>query len=104
MGTAAGDLVAESLNLGYWKSALMFAAMIGAVALVWKRSGLNAMLAFWVAYVLTRPLGASLGDDLSQARADGGRGLGTVGTSTLFLATIAVVVVYLTITKRDQAS
>jgi uncharacterized membrane-anchored protein len=103
LGTAAGDLVAESLNLGYWRSALLFAAMIGGVVLLWKRAGVNAVLAFWAAYVLTRPLGASLGDYLSQARADGGRGLGTVGTSGLFLVTIASVVTYLTVTKRDQA-
>ncbi len=102
LGTAAGDLVAESLNLGYWKSALMFAALIGVVAFAWVYLKLNAVLAFWIAYILTRPLGASLGDYLSQDRATGGRGLGTVGTSAIFLVTILAVVVYLTKTKRDQ--
>ncbi|MEA2902534.1 MAG: hypothetical protein QOH36_2421 [Actinomycetota bacterium] len=102
LGTAAGDLVAESLNLGYWKSALMFGAMIALVAAAWRYLKVNAVLAFWIAYVLTRPLGASLGDYLSQDRSAGGLGLGTIVTSALFLVTILGVVVYLTRTKRDQ--
>ena len=60
------------------------------------------MLGFWIAYILTRPLGASLGDYMSQPRADGGLALGTVVTSALFLAAIVGVVVYLTITRRDE--
>ncbi|CAN5775080.1 membrane protein [soil metagenome] len=102
LGTAAGDLIAEQLSLGYWKSALMFGGLIGLVVLA--RFGLkaNAVLTFWVAYVLTRPLGASLGDYLSQPRDAGGLGLGTVGTSALFLVAIAAVVAYLTRSKRDQ--
>ncbi|HEX3620987.1 MAG TPA: hypothetical protein VHT97_01590 [Acidimicrobiales bacterium] len=102
LGTAAGDLIAEQLNLGYWKSALMFAALIALVVVAWKYARLNSVLAFWIAYVLTRPLGASIGDFLSQPRADGGRGLGTAGTSAIFLATILGVVVYLARTKKDQ--
>jgi uncharacterized membrane-anchored protein len=85
LGTAAGDLMAERLALGYWLSAVK----------------LNAVLAFWIAYILTRPLGASIGDELSQARKDGGLGLGTTVTSVIFLATILVVVVYLSITRKD---
>lgn len=102
LGTAAGDLVAEKLNLGYWKSAVVFAAVIGLVAVAWRYLRLNAVAAFWFAYILTRPLGASIGDYLSQARSDGGLGLGTAMTSAIFLATILAVVVYLTRTKRDQ--
>lgn len=60
------------------------------------------MLSFWLAYILTRPLGASLGDHLSQHKSDGGLGLGRVGTSALFLATILALVVYLTISRRDR--
>lgn len=101
LGTAAGDLIAEGLNLGYWKSAIMFGAVIGLVALARFQFGLNAVLSFWAAYVLTRPLGASLGDYFSQAHADGGLGLGTSGTSALFLLTILAVVTYLTATKTD---
>ncbi|MEA3077451.1 MAG: hypothetical protein QOF60_2359 [Actinomycetota bacterium] len=104
LGTAAGDLVAEGLNLGYWKSALMFAALIGLVAIGYFLFKLNEVLAFWVAYILTRPLGASMGDFLSQPRKDGGLGLGTVATSALFLATILGVVVYLSRTKKDQST
>lgn len=101
LGTAAGDLLAEGLGLGYLASAVLFAAAIGVVAVAHYRFGLGAVLAFWIAYVLTRPLGASIGDLLSQPTADGGLGLGTTTTSLIFLATIAVIVVYLSFTKRD---
>lgn len=103
LGTAAGDLVAESLDLGYWRSALMFGALIAVVTFAWFKLRLDAVLAFWIAYVLTRPLGASLGDYFSQDRDAGGLGLGTVGTSLIFLLTILAVVIYLTKTKRDQS-
>jgi uncharacterized membrane-anchored protein len=104
LGTAAGDLTGERLNLGYWVSALMFGGMIAAVAIAHFRFGLNAVLSFWIAYILTRPLGASIGDFLSQARGDGGLALGTTGTSALFLATILSLVTYLTATRKDQAA
>ena len=80
----------------------MFAAMIAAVAVAHYRLRLNAVLAFWIAYILTRPLGASIGDYLSQPRSAGGLGLGTVVTSALFLTAILAVVVFLTITRRDE--
>ncbi len=101
LGTAAGDLMAESLKLGYFLSAILFGVLIAAVALAHLRLKLNAVLTFWVAYILTRPLGASLGDYLSQARTAGGLGLGTVGTSALFLVAILIAVSYLAITKQD---
>jgi len=101
LGTAAGDLTAERLNLGYWVAALIFGALIAAVAAGHYWFGMNAILAFWIAYILTRPLGASLGDGLSQARADGGLGLGTTATSVIFLAAIVATVVFLTLTRRD---
>ena len=102
LGTAAGDLTAERLAVGYWQSALLFGAMIAVVYVAHVRFALNAILAFWIAYILTRPLGASIGDYLSQTRADGGLGLGTTVTSVIFLLTILAVVVFLTITKRDR--
>lgn len=102
LGTAAGDLVAERLGVGYWWSALLFAVVIAAVATSHLVFRANAILTFWIAYVLTRPLGASLGDGFSQAKADGGLGLGTTVTSILFLVTILAVVAYLSVTKRDQ--
>ncbi len=101
LGTAAGDLMAESLQLGYWLSGLIFAAMIGLVFAAYKFLNLNAILAFWIAYILTRPLGASIGDFLSQAKKDGGLGLGTAITSGVFLAAILATVIYLSATKKD---
>ncbi|MFJ5102176.1 hypothetical protein [Streptomyces sp. NPDC088554] len=103
LGTSAGDLTAERLQLGYWVSAILFALLIAAVWATRFMLDLNAVWSFWIAYVLTRPLGASLGDYLSQPRANGGLGLGTVGTSGLFLAVILGLVVYLARTRKDVA-
>jgi uncharacterized membrane-anchored protein len=102
LGTAAGDLAAERLSLGYWVSALIFGGLIAAITVAHLRFKLNAVLAFWLAYILTRPLGASIGDFLSQKRVDGGLGLGTTATSVLFLSAILVVVAYLSITRVDR--
>ncbi|MER6979855.1 hypothetical protein [Streptomyces carpinensis] len=101
LGTAAGDLVSERLALGYWLSAALFALTIAAVAVAHFALGLNAVWSFWIAYVLTRPLGASIGDYLSQPSGDGGLGLGTVVTSALFLMVILGLVVYLVATRSD---
>jgi uncharacterized membrane-anchored protein len=101
LGTAAGDLLAEKLKLGYLVSALIFAGMIAIVTVAHLRFRLNAVLAFWIAYILTRPLGASLGDYLSQSRQDGGLGLGPVVTSVIFLVAILSTVIYLAVTKKD---
>ncbi len=100
LGTAAGDLMAESFGLGYLLSAVIFATLIAVVGIAY-RFKLNAVFSFWIAYILTRPLGASIGDYLSQAPADGGLGLGTLVTSGIFLLTILLTVIYLTITKKD---
>lgn len=100
LGTAAGDLIAEGLNLGYFVSALLFAAAIVLIGCAYRFTGLSAILAFWMAYILTRPLGASLGDFLSQPVADGGLGLGTVGTSAIFLAAILSLIIFLTVNQR----
>ena len=101
LGTAAGDLVAEQLKLGYALSAVIFAGLIAAIAVAYRYFNLDAVWAFWMAYVLTRPLGASCGDLLAQAKSAGGLGLGTTGTSALFLTIILALVVYLSISKRD---
>ncbi|MFJ7996108.1 hypothetical protein ACIQ7D_02895 [Streptomyces sp. NPDC096310] len=101
LGTAAGDLVAERMGLGYLTSILAFAAVIAAVAVAHFALGLNAVWSFWIAYILTRPLGASMGDYLSQPTGDGGLGLGTVVTSVLFLAVILGLVVHLSVTRKD---
>lgn len=101
LGTAAGDLLAERADLGYLLSAVVFGGAIAIIALAHRFLSVKAVLAFWLAYILTRPLGASLGDYLSQPSDGGGLGLGTVGTSILFLATIFAVVTYLTRSRRD---
>ena len=113
LGTAAGDLVAEKYDLGYLTSIFIFAGLIalvtashyivkGVMSAQHKYHAANAVLAFWLAYILTRPLGASIGDYLSQAPADGGLGLGTTVTSAIFLSAILGIVVYLTVTKKDE--
>lgn len=100
LGTAAGDLVAEGLNLGYAKSALMFGGMIAIVTVAHLGFKANAILAFWITYILTRPLGASLGDYLSQSTANGGLGLGAAVTNMIFFSAILIMVVYLTFTRQ----
>ena len=100
LGTAAGDLMAESLSLGYLVTGIIICAVIAATTIAWSLK-LDAVLAFWIAYILTRPLGASLGDYLSQAQANGGLGLGPTITTTIFLLAILAVVVFLSVTHRD---
>lgn len=100
LGTSAGDLVGEKLALGYLTSGLIFGALIALVTVGFWKGGLNAVLAFWAAYILTRPFGASLGDYLTAAPADGGLGLGTNGTSALFLTVIVAAVAWFTIQQR----
>jgi uncharacterized membrane-anchored protein len=91
LGTAAGDLATEALQLGFRVGVFVFGGLIALVTLSYYR-GANPILTFWIAYVLTRPLGASLGDLLSQARTYGGLGLGTIITSAAFLTIIVVLV------------
>ena len=113
LGTAAGDLSAERFNLGYLTSVFIFGGLIAVVTTAHyalraylgaehRRLTSNAVLAFWLAYILTRPLGASIGDFLSQAQTDGGLGLGTTVTSFIFLGAILVLVIYLTFTRKDE--
>jgi uncharacterized membrane-anchored protein len=102
LGTAAGDLMAEKLGLGYATTGIIVAVIAVLIAAAW-RLGLNAILAFWVVYILTRPLGASLGDYLSQSEAHGGLGLGATLTTELFFLCIFATVLYLAVTKKDVA-
>jgi uncharacterized membrane-anchored protein len=95
LGTAAGDLATEALQLGFRLGVVIFGGLIALVTLAYYR-GANPILTFWVAYILTRPLGASLGDFLSQAKTYGGLGLGTVFTSATFLIVIVILVASLT--------
>ncbi|MEQ8345932.1 MAG: hypothetical protein RIB84_22560 [Sneathiellaceae bacterium] len=102
LGTAAGDLLAESLGLGYLQSGLAYGAAIAAIVFGFYALSMNAILAFWLAYILTRPMGASFGDLLSQPVPDGGLGLGTVTTSVAFLACIAGTIVYMTVFRSGD--
>jgi uncharacterized membrane-anchored protein len=96
LGTAAGDLATEALSLGFNVGVLVFGVLIAVITGAYYL-GANAVLAFWLAYILTRPLGASLGDLLSQAQSYGGMGLGTVRTSIGFLVVITALVAFLSI-------
>ena len=103
LGTAAGDWVSEGLRLGYAVSAIWFGGAIAAVAVAHYFFRLSSVTSFWIAYVLTRPLGASCGDLMAKSAKHGGLGLGTVPTSIIFLGVIVALIVYLThIANRRQ--
>ena len=102
MGTSVGDLISETLNIGYGPTALVFAAMIGVVAFLHYGLKANAIFTFWLAYILTRPLGASIGDYMAKPGIAGGLGWGTVNTSLIFLAAILSFAVFLTVTRTDR--
>ena len=96
MGTSVGDLIAETIDLGYGPTAIVFAGMIGLVAFVHFVLKADAIITFWIAYILTRPLGASIGDYLAKPVIAGGLGWGTITTSLVFLSAILLLVVALT--------
>ncbi len=102
LGTASGDLVAEQFHLGYLSAGILFGLIIASLSLGYFFLGLDAILAFWLVYIFTRPLGASFGDLLSQPKQYGGFGLGTIMTSAIFLVSIAAIVVYMTITHKAE--
>jgi uncharacterized membrane-anchored protein len=103
LGTSTGDLLAETSKLGYGMSALVFGAFIAIITACYYYLQLNAVLAFWIAYILTRPLGASIGDLLSQTTSNGGLGWGTIGTSMVFLSIISSLVIYLSLNQKKPA-
>jgi uncharacterized membrane-anchored protein len=100
LGTAAGDLATEAIGLGFELGVVVCGALIAAIAIAY-HLGANAVLTFWLAYILTRPLGASLGDLLSQASEYGGLGLGTIYTSIAFLTVIIGLVAFVSVQDRD---
>jgi uncharacterized membrane-anchored protein len=104
LGTSTGDLLAETTGLGYTMSALVFGALIAMILTGYYYFRMNAVLAFWLAYILTRPLGASIGDLLSQPSKAGGLGWGTTGTSMVFLSMIASLVIYLSLNPKKPVS
>ena len=91
LGTAAGDLATEALGLGFTLGVLIFAGLIGLTLVAWRLGG-SAVLTFWIAYILTRPFGASLGDLLTQAKVYGGLDMGAEWTSAVFLSVILILV------------
>ncbi|WP_310631749.1 hypothetical protein [Paraburkholderia sp.] len=101
LGTAAGDLATEATGLGFARGVLIFGALIAAIWLLF-RAGANAVATFWIAYVLTRPFGAALGDLLTQARTYGGLGFGAQWTSALFLAAIIGLVAMVEFNARSR--
>ncbi len=103
LGTSAGDLVAESFDVGYLNSGLLFLGVIGAVAAGYYLLKLDGILCFWLAYIFTRPLGASFGDFLSQPVEYGGLGWGTILTSLFFLGCIAALVILMSV-RRVEAN
>jgi uncharacterized membrane-anchored protein len=101
LGTALGDWTLELTGWSPGTSILLPAGLIAAVFVAWKL-GAGPVLSFWLAYILTRPLGANIGDFLASSRADGGLGLGTLGTSVIFLGAILATVIYLSVTHVDR--
>jgi uncharacterized membrane-anchored protein len=102
LGTAAGDLVSEHFGLGYLVSGLIFVVAVIATGIAYFALELNGVFSFWLAYILTRPVGASFGDLMAQPAEYGGMGFGTVVTSWIFLGTIAIVVLYMTLTSKGR--
>ena len=100
LGTAAGDWTLQLTGSGPGTSVLLPAGLIVLIVIGW-RLGANAVLSFWLAYILTRPLGANLGDWFASPSTSGGLGLGTAATSAIFLTAILATVVYLTRTRSD---
>lgn len=101
LGTSAGDLTARTIHLGYFGSALLFAALIAVPALLWWRGRLHPVVAFWSAYVITRPLGASIADGFSKPARDTGLGLGDGTISGVVLLLFAGLVAYVATTRGD---
>jgi uncharacterized membrane-anchored protein len=104
LGTSVGDYLSETLELGYLAALGIFAGAIAVIAVLHFGLRMNAILSFWLAYILTRPLGASIGDYLASPSEEGGLGLGTNVTSFIFLGLILALVVFLAISKRDVIS
>jgi uncharacterized membrane-anchored protein len=101
LGTAAGDMTAMTLHIGYFGSILLFAALIAVPFAGYRWFGLNEVLAFWAAYVLTRPLGASVADWLAVEHSRGGLGIGAGGVSLILAAAVLLLVRRLAKTRMD---
>jgi uncharacterized membrane-anchored protein len=103
LGTAAGDLATEALGLGFKWGAVAFGSLIAITYAAWRLGG-NAVLTFWIGYILTRPFGAALGDLLTQEKTYGGLGMGAMWTSALFLTVIIVLVAVAQFGSKSRTS
>jgi uncharacterized membrane-anchored protein len=101
LGTATGDMTATTMHLGYLASGILFAGIFAIPVVGYYVLGPNSIAAFWFAYILTRPLGASFADWMGVSHDRGGLGLGTGPVSVALLALIAVLVGYLSLTRQD---
>jgi uncharacterized membrane-anchored protein len=101
LGTALGDFTATALGLGYLASGILFSVAILIPALAWWRLGLNSVVAFWSAYVLTRPLGASFADYISKPQNTSGLNFGNGPTAVVFAVVVLILVLYLAIARPD---
>ena len=101
LGTALGDFTASALQLGYLASGIMFFVIILIPAVAWSRFGLNPVVAFWFAYVVTRPLGASFADYFSKPQSLSGVNYGDATVAVITTILVAVLVAYLSVTRRD---
>jgi uncharacterized membrane-anchored protein len=101
LGTALGDFTASVLGLGYLASGIMFFVIILIPAVAWSRFGLNAIAAFWFAYVVTRPLGASFADYFGRPHSLSGIGFGSGRLAVIVAVIVAILVGYLAVTRRD---
>ena len=102
LGTAGGDWATEGLSLGYLVGTLIFGGLITLTTILYYTKAIGAVLGFWIAYVLTRPLGASIGDLLTQSHSDGGLGISDVWVNTAFFVTIIALIGYITVSRVDQ--
>jgi uncharacterized membrane-anchored protein len=101
LGTALGDTTATNLHLGYWWSVALFAALMVVPIVAW-RAGVDAVVCFWAAYSLTRPLGASVADGLAVSRAHGGLGWTTGVVTAIGLGMFVALVAYVALTHSDE--
>jgi uncharacterized membrane-anchored protein len=104
LGTALGDFVATSTGLGFERGALVFAGLLSLVALAHFFTKAAASVFFWAAYVLTRPLGATLGDTLTKSHQDGGLNLGRISSSLVMVGAMVVVVAATSLRKRPSTT
>jgi uncharacterized membrane-anchored protein len=104
LGTAAGDLTATTLHLGYFGAGVLFASLLALTAAVWRGMGLNSIVAFWTAYVFTRPLGASIADWLGKPRSVGGVGAGDGVVGAALAVGVVALVAYLSVMARSKSA